>query len=49
MVLGPLFEINLRRSLLMSDGSWAIFGTGPTAVVLVVVSFALLVPARVSH
>jgi putative tricarboxylic transport membrane protein len=43
MVLGPLFEINLRRSLLMSDGSWAIFGTGPTAVVLLVVSFALLV------
>ena len=43
MVIGPLFEINLRRSLIMSDGSWAIFGARPTALTLIIVSVALLV------
>jgi len=30
-VLGPLLELNLRRSLILSDGSPAIFFTRPIA------------------
>jgi putative tricarboxylic transport membrane protein len=43
MVIGPLFEVNLRRSLIMSDGSWAIFASRPTALALLVASIAFLV------
>ncbi len=35
-VLGPIMERSLRQSLLMSDGSWAIFLTRPISGVLLV-------------
>ncbi len=41
-VLGPMFEVNLRRSLLISQGSFSIFFTRPIALVAIVVCFALL-------
>ncbi len=41
-VLGPLFEVNLRRSLLMSGGSFAIFFTRPIALGALVVALALV-------
>ncbi|MCU0581599.1 MAG: tripartite tricarboxylate transporter permease [Syntrophales bacterium] len=41
-VLGPLFEVNLRRSLLMSEGSFAIFFTRPIALGAIIIAAALL-------
>jgi putative tricarboxylic transport membrane protein len=41
-VLGPMFEINLRRSLLMSQGSFAIFLTRPIAVIALLVCLTLV-------
>lgn len=41
-VLGPMFEVNLRRSLLISQGSFSIFFTRPIALVAIVICVALL-------
>lgn len=41
-VLGPLFEVNLRRSLLMSGGSFAIFFTHPIALGAIIVAVSLI-------
>ena len=41
-VLGPMFEVNLRRSLLISQGSFSIFFTRPIALAAIVVCAALL-------
>jgi len=42
MVLGALMENELRRSLLISHGSWDIFVTRPASAVLVVLTVAVL-------
>jgi TctA family transporter len=48
-VLGPMLEENLRRALLMSEGSFAVFFTRPISLVFLVVSalllLAMVVPA----
>jgi putative tricarboxylic transport membrane protein len=45
MILGPIAEENLRRSLVLSDGSWLIFATSPIAGTLLVLSaVSLLLP-----
>lgn len=41
-VLGPMFEVNLRRSLLISQGSFSIFFTRPIALTAIVVCVVLL-------
>ena len=41
-VMGPLLEQNLRQSLLMSQGSFAIFATRPISAVTLVVACLLL-------
>ncbi len=41
-VLGPMFEVNLRRSLLMSQGSFAIFVERPIALVALAVCVMLI-------
>jgi putative tricarboxylic transport membrane protein len=41
-VLGPLFEVNFRRSLIMSDGSFAIFFTRPIALGAIGLAAALV-------
>jgi putative tricarboxylic transport membrane protein len=41
-VLGPLLELNLRRSLILSDGSPAIFFTRPIAAVIMLTALATL-------
>jgi len=41
-VLGPIFEINLRRSLLMSQGSFAVFFTRPLTVAALLVCISLI-------
>jgi putative tricarboxylic transport membrane protein len=40
-VLGPLFEVNFRRSLLMSQGSFSIFFTRPIALGAMIVFLGL--------
>lgn len=36
IILGPLAEVNLKNSLVMSDGSWSIFFTRPIALGILV-------------
>ncbi len=44
-VLGPLLENNLRKSMILSQGSFAIFFTRPiSAVCLLIALFLLLSP-----
>jgi len=43
LVLGPMFEESLRQTLIMSNGSLAIFFTHPISAILVIISLALLV------
>lgn len=42
MILGPMAESNLRRSLLMSEGSWWIFVTRPISIVFLLLAAASL-------
>jgi putative tricarboxylic transport membrane protein len=42
-VLGPMFEVNLRRSLLMSQGSFAIFVERPIALVALIICIILII------
>jgi putative tricarboxylic transport membrane protein len=42
LVLGPMLETALRRSLLLSAGSPTIFLTRPISAVLILISFFLL-------
>jgi len=42
-VLGPLMENNLRKSLIMSQGDFAIFFTRPLAVASLIVALFLLI------
>jgi putative tricarboxylic transport membrane protein len=48
-VLGPLLEMNLRKSLILSQGSFSIFITRPLAacalIVALVLIFTPLIPA----
>lgn len=48
-VLGPLFEVNLRRSLLISEGSFAIFFTRPIALGAILLSAALVLWSLFNH
>ncbi|NJD86396.1 MAG: tripartite tricarboxylate transporter permease [Betaproteobacteria bacterium] len=41
-VLGPMLEENLRRALLMSEGSFSVFVTRPISLVFLAISAALL-------
>jgi putative tricarboxylic transport membrane protein len=41
-VLGPMLEVNLRRSLLISQGSFSIFFTRPIALGAIIVSIILV-------
>jgi len=45
LVIAPLFEMSLRQSLIMSDGTWMIFLQRPVSVTLLAVSAALLLLA----
>jgi len=45
MILGPLFESNLRRALMLSEGNWATFVQRPISLFfLIVVGFVLAGP-----
>jgi putative tricarboxylic transport membrane protein len=43
LVLGPMFENNVRLSLIISHGSFLIFLTRPIALVFFVVAFFLII------
>jgi putative tricarboxylic transport membrane protein len=38
MVLSPLVENNLKRALVMGDGSWTIFVTRPLSLIILLVT-----------
>lgn len=40
LILSPMLENNLRRSLTISNGSWAIFGTRPISLILLLSAVA---------
>ena len=42
MILGPLFESNLRRSLMLSQGDWSTFFTRPFSLFFLIVVFIVL-------
>ncbi len=42
LVLGPMLENSLRRALIMSEGSLAIFFTRPISLIFMLISFAFL-------
>lgn len=47
VVLGPIAEANLLRSLAISGGSWSIFYTRPISLVLLIIIFTLIAsPAK---
>jgi len=41
-VLGPLLELNLRRSLIVSDGSFWIFFSRPISAVILILALVIL-------
>ena len=43
MILGPLFESNLRRSLMLSQGDWSTFVTRPISLFFLIVVVLVLV------
>ena len=43
LILGPILEENLRRSLIISDGSWLVFIERPIALTMVVLSVSALI------
>jgi len=42
-VLGPMFEVNLRRSLILSDGSFSIFFNRPISLTAMLLACAIIV------
>jgi putative tricarboxylic transport membrane protein len=42
-ILGPIFEENLRRSLIMSNGDWTTFLTRPLSLIFLLVNLLILV------
>lgn len=49
LVLGPMTESNLRRSLILSDGSWAVFVQRPIALILLLAAVAGIVIAEIQR
>jgi putative tricarboxylic transport membrane protein len=41
-VLGPMLELNLRRSLIVSDGSFTIFLTRPISAAILIFALVIL-------
>ena len=49
LVIAPIFEMSLRQSLIMSDGTWAIFLQRPVALVLMALSAVLLALSAIGY
>jgi putative tricarboxylic transport membrane protein len=48
LVIAPMFEMSLRQSLIMSDGTWLIFLQRPIALALLAICAALLLLSAIS-
>ena len=48
LVIAPIFEMSLRQSLIMSDGTWGIFLERPIALSLLLISACLLALSAIS-
>jgi putative tricarboxylic transport membrane protein len=42
LILGPMFESNMRRSLMLSEGTWATFVTRPISLAFILVAIFIL-------
>ena len=42
-ILEPIFEENLRRSLIMSNGDWTTFLTRPLSLIFLLVNLLILI------
>jgi len=42
MILGPIFESNLRRAMILSRGDWSTFVTRPISLLMLVLTFLVL-------
>ena len=49
LVIAPIFEMSLRQSLIMSNGSWSIFLERPVALTLAALSLGLLALSTLSY
>lgn len=43
LILGPMFESNMRRSLMLSQGNWSTFFTRPISLVFILIALFILV------
>lgn len=43
MMLGPIFESNLRRSMILSRGDWSTFVTRPISLLMLIITLLVLV------
>jgi putative tricarboxylic transport membrane protein len=43
LILGPILEENVRRSLMISQGDWLVFLERPVALAFILISVSLLV------
>jgi putative tricarboxylic transport membrane protein len=49
LVIAPIFEMSIRQSLIMSNGTWMIFLQRPVAITLLVLSAGLLVLSALGY
>jgi len=49
LVIAPIFEMSLRQSLIMSDGTWLIFLQRPIAAILLAICLLMLALAVMSY
>ncbi len=49
LILGPMFESNLRRSLMLSRGNWSTFVTRPISLSFIVIALLILVGPSLFH
>ena len=49
IVLGPLAEVSMRQSLLLSDGAFSIFFTRPLAAVIMIIALLLFAMPLLAH
>jgi putative tricarboxylic transport membrane protein len=48
-ILGPMFELNLRQSLLLSKGSFSIFFTRPISAIAIIIAIILFATSFAPH
>lgn len=49
LMLGPLFETNLRTALITSQGDWSVFATRPVSLLFIVLGFGLVASQLISY